>query len=147
MIIGASDLQALTGYTRSSAQVRWLRKNGWRFTVNAKGHVVVATAERNRKVGAPTPEPSPTILSIDELRGLPRDIPVRQGGGVYFLWGGLDLLYIGQTVHFGRRIGDHEYQRRVPFDWATYIVCADFYVRIELEAAYIRLHRPPYNRR
>jgi hypothetical protein len=48
MILPQSDVKALTGYVRASAQVRWLRHNGWRFTVNALGDPVVALAEFNR---------------------------------------------------------------------------------------------------
>ena len=48
MIVPRSDLQALTGYVRASAQARWLRQHGWRFTVNALGDPVVALAEFNR---------------------------------------------------------------------------------------------------
>lgn len=48
MIIARSDLRDITGYVRASAQVRWLRKHGWRFTVNALGAPIVAQAEFNR---------------------------------------------------------------------------------------------------
>jgi hypothetical protein len=48
VIVDASDIKTLTGYARPSAQVRWLRHNGWRFTVNALGAPVVALAEFNR---------------------------------------------------------------------------------------------------
>jgi hypothetical protein len=44
------DLIALTGYVRASAQVRWLRRHGWRFSVNALGHPVIAMAEWSRKM-------------------------------------------------------------------------------------------------
>lgn len=50
MIVHKDDLKQLTGYSRASAQVRWLRRNGWRFTVNALGYPVVAIAEFNRKL-------------------------------------------------------------------------------------------------
>ena len=48
MILPSATLRDLTGYTRASAQVRWLRDHGWRFTVNALGDPVVALAEFNR---------------------------------------------------------------------------------------------------
>lgn len=48
MILANSDIKALTGYVRASAQARWLRKHGWRFTVNALGMPIVAQAEFNR---------------------------------------------------------------------------------------------------
>jgi hypothetical protein len=41
------ELRLLTGYRRSSAQIRWLRRHGYRFTVNGLGPVV-AVAEFNR---------------------------------------------------------------------------------------------------
>lgn len=48
MILPRSDVKALTGYVRASAQARWLRRHGWRFTVNALGEPIVALAEFNR---------------------------------------------------------------------------------------------------
>lgn len=48
MILAPSEIQQLTGYVRPSAQVRWLRKHGYKFTVNALGRPVVFLAEANR---------------------------------------------------------------------------------------------------
>ena len=48
MILAKTDLKALTGYVRVSAQIRWLRKHGWRFVVNGLGDPIVALAEFNR---------------------------------------------------------------------------------------------------
>ncbi|HEY3679018.1 MAG TPA: DUF4224 domain-containing protein [Bradyrhizobium sp.] len=48
MILPRSEVKALTGYVRASAQVRWLRRHGWRFIVNGLGEPVVAQAEFNR---------------------------------------------------------------------------------------------------
>lgn len=48
MFLSLAEIQQLTGYTRASAQVRWLRRHGWRFTVNALGRPVVALSEFNR---------------------------------------------------------------------------------------------------
>lgn len=48
MILPKSELRPLTGYVRASAQARWLRAHGWKFTVNALGEPVVALAEFNR---------------------------------------------------------------------------------------------------
>lgn len=50
MFLTAADLRDLTGYVRYSAQARWLRRHGWRFTVNALGAPVVAIAEFNRRM-------------------------------------------------------------------------------------------------
>ena len=48
MILSPSQIHRLTGYIRPSAQVRWLRRNGWKVTVNALGEPIVALAEFNR---------------------------------------------------------------------------------------------------
>lgn len=48
MILAQSELRGLTGYERPSAQARWLRRQGWRFTVDRLGRPVVAAAEFNR---------------------------------------------------------------------------------------------------
>lgn len=37
-------------YVRPSAQIRWLRKNGWRFTVNGLKEPIVAVAESERNL-------------------------------------------------------------------------------------------------
>lgn len=48
MFLTPTDLSTLTGYSRCSAQARWLRRHGYKFTVNALGAPVVAVAEFNR---------------------------------------------------------------------------------------------------
>lgn len=48
MILSASDIESMTGYKRPSAQVRWLRRHGYKFTINRLGDPVVAVAEFNR---------------------------------------------------------------------------------------------------
>lgn len=50
MFLTPAELVALTGYKRQSAQVRWLRRHGWRLTVNALGEPKVAVAEFNRRM-------------------------------------------------------------------------------------------------
>jgi hypothetical protein len=50
MFLTPRELQRLTGYARCSAQIRWLRENGWRFTVNALREPIVAVAESERKL-------------------------------------------------------------------------------------------------
>lgn len=54
MLITDKEVCSLTGYVRPSAQIRWLRQHGWRFSVNALGKPMVAIAEFNRHmVGSP----------------------------------------------------------------------------------------------
>lgn len=48
MIVTKDDLKTLTGYTRASAQIRWLRRHGWKFIVNGLGDPIVALDEFRR---------------------------------------------------------------------------------------------------
>jgi hypothetical protein len=62
-LVPKADLEALTGFNRVSAQIRWLHRNGWKFVVNGRGDPVVALAEFNRhmvggKGAPPTQEPN-----------------------------------------------------------------------------------------
>lgn len=49
MFLNEQEIRQLTGYQRPSAQIRWLRAKGYRFTVNGLGEPVVAIAECTRK--------------------------------------------------------------------------------------------------
>lgn len=48
MFLTPDDLLTLTGYKRRSDQVKWLARNGYRFSVNGAGQPIVATAEVER---------------------------------------------------------------------------------------------------
>ena len=50
MFLAPEDIARLTGKARPTAQVRWLRNQGWRFAVNALGHPIVAVAEAERQL-------------------------------------------------------------------------------------------------
>jgi hypothetical protein len=50
MILPVTEVRRITGYKQPAAQLRWLRKHGWKFTVNGLGEPVVAVAEFNRRL-------------------------------------------------------------------------------------------------
>jgi hypothetical protein len=59
MFLSEDDLEQLTGYVRASEQVRWLRRHGILFWVNARGRPVVPRdavsgrpAEKQMELGA-----------------------------------------------------------------------------------------------
>lgn len=105
------------------------------------------------------------IFPKDQLRGLPSgDVVGKRAdscSGVYFLWRGPALLYVGQSVCVGTRLGQHEDaqigMRRakvIPFDRSTVLDLTDSeFVNTDrqrraldaVELAYIRKFRPPYN--
>ena len=47
------ELHLLTGYSRKSMQIDWLRQNGIPFRVNATGHPVVTCAAIEQRAVAP----------------------------------------------------------------------------------------------
>jgi hypothetical protein len=63
-------MKELTGYTRVSAQIRWLRRHGWKFIVNGPGDPIVALAEFNRHMvgGKATPAAQEAKLRGDQRR-------------------------------------------------------------------------------
>lgn len=74
MIVPKSELKVLTGYTRVSAQIRWLRRNGWRFIVNGLGDPIVAVAEFNRHMVGGKAAPAaqePNFEGINDVRRAP----------------------------------------------------------------------------
>ena len=50
LFLGRQEMAALTGLVRPSAQARWLRRQGYRFEVNALGVPVVAVSEVERRL-------------------------------------------------------------------------------------------------
>jgi hypothetical protein len=85
----------------------------------------------------------------------------RSRSGIYFLWFGPALLYVGQSRCVVSRIYQHEDARdglraakAIPFNRATFLELADSdwittdrerRARDQVELAYIRKYRPPYN--
>ena len=81
------------------------------------------------------------LLPLDQLRGLPR-VSDQCGSGVYFLWNGPELVYVGMSTNVAYRVGQHKWSK--PHTHATYISvtwrCMDKY-----EDKYIWHYGPPYN--
>lgn len=78
-----------------------------------------------------------------------RAIPLIQmpvGAGVYFLFYGAELHYVGQAINLMRRIGQHMYEELIPFNRISWVYC-DRPDLLRLENAYISILRPAFNRR
>ena len=45
MFLSKSELEELTGYSRFSAQIRWLKSRGYRYERNAAGRPIVSVLE------------------------------------------------------------------------------------------------------
>ena len=56
--LSPSDLQILTGYQRSNAQLRWLETNGWPHVIDGLGRPVVDRAEYEGRMRSPAGTPT-----------------------------------------------------------------------------------------
>lgn len=105
-----------------------------------------------------------SLLSLDELRTLPSDANDYESG-LYFLWSGGVLQYVGKATILAYRLYRHQrahkyqpvrsfsWEKRIPYDRYTCLVIDSSYELsdrlraqlIELEAEYIAAYRPPFN--
>lgn len=81
------------------------------------------------------------LLPLDQLRGLPL-VDDQIESGVYFLWYGPALTYIGRSMNVSERVGQHVWTKT--YTHATYLRvpwrCMDQY-----EKRYIYHYDPPSN--
>jgi hypothetical protein len=83
------------------------------------------------------------ILALDQLRGLPLAGPSTHDCGVYFLWRGPKLLYIGKSNCIHDRLASHRRFGRV-FTHATFEKLIED-LALWCEAQYIKRYRSPLN--
>jgi hypothetical protein len=69
-----------------------------------------------------------------------------EGAGVYVLFRGDALLYVGKAVHLNYRLRTHFAERRIPFDNYCLIECGPEFAPF-IECAYIFALQPVYNRK
>jgi hypothetical protein len=81
------------------------------------------------------------ILPLDQLRCLP-PTERHSAAGIYFLWSGPQLLYIGQSIDVGRRIQHHRLMKT--FSRATWMPARLDCLRA-FELRYINHYNPPEN--
>jgi hypothetical protein len=82
------------------------------------------------------PPPPAPAMRADEVRNAP------QSSGVYFLYQGQFVVYVGESVNIKARLSGHDQQGR--FDAAGFLLC-DPHQRKRLEAFYKGLLDPPLN--
>ena len=85
------------------------------------------------------------VLTLDQLRGLPRVCYGIREPAVYFLWEGPQLIYIGQSEKVCDRVAQHMYCGRV-FTHATYEATHRTCLRFN-EGQYIWRYNPTFNHR
>lgn len=94
------------------------------------------------------PRQQPVALSIDEMRACAE--PTAEAG-VYFLWLGKKLQYVGTSGSMCERINAHRAMMAIDYDRVTCVevlprpLFNHYRFRLELEREYIRVYRPPFN--
>ncbi len=83
------------------------------------------------------------ILQLQEIRRLAR--AGRCAAGVYFLWLGDQLQYIGKSVSVSHRIEQHRRQVKIQFDSCNFLPLEPIEIGFT-ERAYIDRYAPPFNR-
>lgn len=86
--------------------------------------------------------PLPDLVSKEDLYAKSR--PINDQCGIYFLWLGKELVYVGQSKGgiYGR-LGSHLADGK-KFDRISFVSCSPEDLNA-LETAYIRAHRPSLN--
>jgi hypothetical protein len=84
------------------------------------------------------------LIPLADCRLLPTADAVK-GPGVYFLWAGDALAYVGRSNAVARRVCRHK-GGKINFDAATALAC-DLYESLKLEALYIANYRPTANQK
>lgn len=92
------------------------------------------------------------VKDLGELRSLPASTELECG--LYFLWLGDCLQYIGKSDHISNRLIEHKRRGIIPHDSHTCIVLDSGYIKADaalclelkrLERAYIARYEPPFN--
>ena len=69
MFLTTDELKRLTGFSKPSRQLRWLRDNGWKHTVDGHGDPIVAVEEQRRQLVGGTASKVRREPNWEELNG------------------------------------------------------------------------------
>jgi len=84
------------------------------------------------------------VLSLEKIRRFRRIDLGALRPGVYFLFTGSQLQYIGSSINVRIRVTAHLHGKRFPFDRATYLPVPSPW-HLSVEAMYIQYYRPDQN--
>lgn len=85
------------------------------------------------------------VFPLDMLRGLPRATTDTDASGIYFMWWGPTLTYIGKSVQIGYRLHQHrKASQPKPFTHVTYLESDSDLIR-DFESDYVHRYSPPFN--
>lgn len=91
-----------------------------------------------------------SILPLDQLRALPRPRDIH-AAGIYFLWRGPQLVYIGRSTNIDVRLSQHASAadclrsgKIIPHNFANAFNAPENEIA-KIERAYIAAYLPPFN--
>lgn len=118
----------------------------WRALIRRKGFPHVSRhfeVEDEARKWAADEERRMKVVAKKALDPTLRPSPYRVAG-VYMLYRGPEVIYVGRSVHVYRRLNDHDRKAK---DWDGFRVwpCADWAKAADLERKLIEAHRPSLN--
>lgn len=84
-------------------------------------------------------------MRFPELSDFDVESQAGHGGGIYLLYAGDLLVYVGQTQNLIRRLADHRREGTKIFDTARVYHCDDLVSRLRIEGVLILQYLPRYN--
>lgn len=161
--LSADDVERLTGYRQPSRQQGWFEKNGIEFKVPWSGRPLVHISAIDKNWRQPEPD-HPVALPIPPLDREAVYRPIAEirlmrarwtpgcgpHSGVYFLFDGFTLVYVGLSVNVAARLRAHRmnyFDRTSRVIWFTLWAAIEVpeYWLEEVESHYIAEHQPPLN--
>jgi hypothetical protein len=135
--------ETVNGVLAQIAQGRLKEGRDWLMAPD--GNVFMNSAPKAERV---TEEGYQTrFKALPALRGASVGrLSLPNGAGIYFLFLGRELQYVGQSKSLMSRIGQHMYEERIAFDSVSWLSC-DVGELNRLESAHIRILRPAMNQR
>lgn len=141
MFLSEEELADLTGCRTHWARVKWMQKNGIPHGVRPDGSPIVVrehlqeVAEKRRTWD----DPFPSVWDLMMTKSVPR-----RTCGVYFLFLGKNLVYVGMTTNFFLRMASHMAGEK-QFDSVVLLKTPEEDLR-GLEGEMIARYQPLYNK-
>lgn len=123
------------------------RQGRWRALVRRKGFRPLCKTFDTQKEAAAwgeIEEKRIKLLLSGKTPNPAADAVPYQVPGVYMLFLGSELQYVGRSVHIYRRLNDHN-RASMLWDRFKIIPCADSVKAADMEQSLIAKHKPPFN--
>jgi len=136
MILSPEELVLLTGKVRHSSQAR----DEWGDTSD-RDHPIYEGMKPYKWLQKNKDKYLFDLSHIQSLRGT--ETPPCESG-IYFLFVGDDLTYVGRSRYLSKRLEEHHKTMHQPHDCWAWIVAPDLVIQ-HLELNYWLRFKPPYN--